>query len=121
MNYESIYPFMCTCVLVTNAVINEIYQKTLVFRSKKLCALFVISVQNFITAKNYFRQNHCQRTSRRHLFTCWLKKELSMVQGTLNTTKKSKILRQLQFALHCLFVHIDSITLIFDLDMGTSS
>ena len=26
-NYESIYPFMCTyCVLVTNAIINEIYQ-----------------------------------------------------------------------------------------------
>ena len=42
-NYESIYPFMCTyCVLVTNAIINEIYQKILVFRSKKLCALFVI-------------------------------------------------------------------------------
>ena len=46
MNYESIYPFMCTCVLVTNAVINEIYQKTLVFRSKKLCELFVIRVEN---------------------------------------------------------------------------
>ena len=46
MNYESIYPFMCTCVLVTNAVINEIYQKitkyTNSYETTKVVICFVI-------------------------------------------------------------------------------